>query len=148
MAYQFKLEALRRFRQYQEERLQKELAEAVSRREHAAAELNAMVARRAETESELTRCQNESSAGASQFCIYVRYLQRLELEIGAHRKNLAGIEEEVDSRRDSLLEAVKKRKALEKLKEKGLKAYISGLDREEQKFINEIAINRFGAKTQ
>jgi flagellar protein FliJ len=144
MAYRFKLEALRRYRQYEEERLQKQLAEAVRRREDAAGALNDLLAQQSATESELHHNQNHRPLG-SHVCMYVRYLQRLEGKIAAQREHLCEVEKEVDRNRDDLMEAVKKRKTLDTLKEKGLKAYIAALDHEELKFINEIAINRFSS---
>jgi flagellar protein FliJ len=144
MAYQFKLEALRRYRQHEEERLQKELADAVRRRDRAATAMDDLLEQRTETESELYQSQNQSTF-SSHFCIYVRYLQGLEEKILEQRQRLSEAEKEADRRRDNLLQAVKKRKTLDKLKEKGLKAYIAELDHEELKFINEIAISRFGS---
>jgi flagellar protein FliJ len=144
MAYHFKLEALRRYRQYEEERLQKELADAVRRRDLTAAAMDDLLEQRTETESALYQSQNQSTF-SSHFCIYVRYLQGLEERIVKQRRRLSEAEKETDRRRDNLLQAVKKRKTLDRLNEKGLKAYIAELDHEELKFINEIAINRFGS---
>jgi flagellar protein FliJ len=144
MAYHFKLEALRRYRQYEEERLQKELADAVRRRDLTAAAMDDRLEQRNETESALYQSQNQSTF-SSHFCIYVRYLQGLEERIVKQRRRLSEAEKDTDRRRDNLLQAVKKRKTLDRLNEKGLKAYIAELDHEELKFINEIAINRFGS---
>jgi flagellar biosynthesis chaperone FliJ len=48
--------------------------------------------------------------------------------------------------REALLAAMQKRKTLDKLKDNGLRAYMENLSREEEKFINEMAISRFNNK--
>jgi flagellar FliJ protein len=142
MGFRFKLEALRSYRQHQEEMRQKELADCMRRRDATAAKLKELLIQREQTESASIREQIGSTTG-SHLSMYVSYLQRLEENIVEQRERWAMADKECDAKRESLMEAVKKRKALEKLKEKGLKNYMENLDHEELKFIDEIAINRF-----
>ena len=144
--YQFKLEALRRYRLFQEEAqqkvfagIQRELDEARNMLEHFRQE-------RRRTEDDMHRSQRDNATG-SQMTVYVRYLQRLAREIAAQQSKVAGLEKKCEKARDELLEAMKKRKSLEKLKENGLKEYLAKLDAEELKFINEMAINRYLMKS-
>ena len=145
MAYQFKLEALRKYRQHQEDDLQKKLAEAQRELETALDKLSAQLARRERTEEDLHQCQQESTPG-QHLAVYLHFLQKLSREIEQQQEVVAGLHKACDQAREDVLEAMKKRKALDKLKEKGWKQYMENLDHEEEKFINEMAINRYNHK--
>lgn len=146
MSYRFKLEALRRYRQFQEEALQKELADAQRRLDLAIRDLADIQATRAKTEADLQHKQTEPGF-APQMTVYHRFLQKLAADLIAQQRKVQDARCMCDQRREAVLEAMKKRKALEKLKENGLKAYLADLDKEEAKFINEMAINRFNMKS-
>ena len=142
MPYQFKLEALRRYRLFQEEVSQKELADAQRVCDLAMNELKDTLAMRDKTESDLQHKQAEATFGP-QVAVYHRFLRKLAGDIVAQQCKVQAAQSLCNQRRAALLEAVKKRKALEKLKQNGIKAYLANLDQKEAKFINEIAINRF-----
>ena len=142
MRYQFKLEALRRYRKHQEEVLQRELGDLQRFYEEAARKLNETVDRRRRTESELV-CKQTEPGFASQVTLYERYLQDLEERINNQKKTVDKARKACTEKRALLLEVVKKRKTLERLKEHGLKVHIANLNHEEQKFIDEMAVNRF-----
>ncbi|MEJ2037569.1 MAG: flagellar export protein FliJ [Desulfosarcinaceae bacterium] len=142
MVYQFKLEALRKYRQHQEEIEQKKLAEAQRNLEAALDQLNAHLARRERTEEELQRCQQQSATG-QQLLVYLHFLQKLTRDIESQQEKVAQLRNTCDLAREDVLAAMKKRKALDKLKEKGLKRHLENLDHEEEKFISEMAISRF-----
>lgn len=71
--------------------------------------------------------------------LYEAYLQRLGRDIDAHQKRVAGAERKVAQKRQALIEAVKKRKMLEKLKEKDQERHRRMLAEHERKFIDEVA---------
>jgi flagellar protein FliJ len=145
VGYEFKLEALRRYRQFQEDELQREMAAALERKDHAVAVVEAYQTRLAHAESDLYRLQSGATE-ISQLAIYQRFIQRIGDDIAAQKIEVEKIETECQAIRTNLLEAMQKRKTLERLKEKGLHAYLDDLSREEEKFINEMAINRFNLK--
>lgn len=145
MVYQFKLEALRKYRQHQEEIEQKKLAEAQRNLETALNQLSAHLARRERTEEDMQKCQQQSATG-QQILVYLQFLQKLTGDIADQQEKVAQLRKACDLAREDVLEAMKKRKALEKLKEKGLKRHLEHLDHEEEKFINEMAISRFTIK--
>lgn len=145
MGYQFKLEALRRYRQFQETELQRELADTLRLKDQALSLLNSYESQLEQTRKELYRQQGDSIQGA-QLAIFPRYLEKITTAISEQQLNIEAIEKQSEAVREALLEAVQKRKTLEKLKEKGLNAYLANLSFEEQKFINEMAINRFNLK--
>ena len=142
MRYRFNLEALRRYRQYQEDRLQKELADEQRHLEQAVAVLTQSIAQRDKAEKDLQRYQGQAPTSA-QITVFVRFLHRMDEEIKAQRLKVADIEKACGQKRQALLVAMKKRKALDKLKEKGLKNHQAKMNKEEEKFIAEMAINRF-----
>ena len=146
MSYQFKLEALRRYRLFQEEALNKELADAQRLRDLALQDLDGIQAMRDKTEADLQ--QEQVRAGfATQVIVYHRFLRKLAEDLIRQQHKVQAAQNLCDQRREDLLEAMKKRKALDKLKENGLRAYLSDLDKEEAKFINEMAINRFNLES-
>lgn len=143
--YRFKLEALRQYRQFQEDKLQKELSEALRFRDHLAQVLDDQLAMRNQTESDLERLQTESTTGP-QMTVYESYLRRISEQIEQQRLKVEQADKLCLERRTVLLAAVQKRKALDKLKEKDHESYLADLNQKEQKFINEMAINRFALK--
>lgn len=145
MQYQFKLEALRRYRQFQEDKLQKELSDALRFRDHLAQALDDQLAMRGQAESDLERLQDESTTGP-QMAVYESYLKRIGKQIEQQRLKVEQADKLCLERRTVLLAAVQKRKALDKLKEQDYEAYLADLNQKEQKFINEMAINRFSLK--
>ena len=142
MSYRFKLEALRRYRRFQEETLHKELSELQRRQATETMKLSRLVALRCQAEAQLTQRQAASTT-APQLTSYHAYLRRLSMDIASQRLELRRAEKACEQKRQALVLAMQKRKTLEKLKENGLRAYLQNLNQEEEKFINEMAINRF-----
>jgi flagellar FliJ protein len=142
MRYQFKLEALRRYRRHQEEILQRELGTLQRICDQAVKKLNETVGRHRRTESDLDLKQREPGF-ASQITMYQRYLKALEKRIEDQQRAVNEAQKACADKRALLLKVVKKRKTLEKLKENGLRVHIANLNQEEQKFIDEMAVNRF-----
>ena len=148
MPYEFKLEALRRYRQFEEDQLQKELAEAQRVVEQAQDLLKAHMALRQKTEHEFRKSSQSGEASASQAAMYRSYLQRLAGEIIVCHQQVQSAESACRKVRDALLNAMKRRKALDRLKEKGEQAFMAELNSQEQKFINEMAIQGFARKEE
>jgi flagellar FliJ protein len=145
MGHQFKLEALRRYRQFQEDELQRELAEVTQRKALAQSKLHDSMEKLKQAQEALYRQQSDSTEGC-QLAIFPRYLQRMTQTIDVQQQQVTAIEHECSAIRQALIDAVQKRKTLEKLKENELKAYLAELSQAEQKFISEIAINRYNLK--
>jgi flagellar protein FliJ len=145
MDYRFKLEALRQYRVFQEEARQKELAEAMRLRDQQAQILARLIDRRNKTEKDLIARQDGGTTGPH-LTIFSNYLNKLASDIFSQNHKVADAEKNLEKTREALLEAMQKRKTLDKLQEKELKAHMERLSREEQKFINEMAISRFNHK--
>jgi flagellar protein FliJ len=142
MDYRFKLEALRQYRVFQEEARQKEMAEALRLRDQEVEILADLINLRDKTEKELKSKQHGRITGPY-LSIFSNYLNRLASEIFAQQHKVADAEKNLDKSREVLLVAMQERKTLDRLKEKGFKEYMEKLNREEEKFINEMAISRF-----
>lgn len=145
MGYRFKLEALRRYRQFQEDELQRELAAVQKLKDRAMARLLEYEAQLEKTRNELYQ-QQSASVQSSLLAIFPRFLERMTENIAEQQSVVASIEKQFEAKRQALMEAVKKRKTLEKLEEKEFNTYMADLSLEEQKFINEMAINRFNLR--
>lgn len=141
MAFQFKLEAVRRFRQFEEDRTQREFAEAQREVERFEMVLSRHLNLRAATEKDFQQRQSEGGA-PSQAAMYRGFLQRLGSEIDGFQAKVQDARDACEEKRMALMTAMQKRKALDRLKEKGEQAFMEELSSEEQKFINEMAINR------
>jgi flagellar FliJ protein len=142
MGFEFKLEALRRYRHFKEEMLQKELAQMQRHRDREIALLAEMIDKRTMAEQDMIGEQEKRTHGP-RMALYETYLNGLTQDIKNQRQRVKEAQALCSEKMNALLKAVQERKSIEKLKEKGLKAYIEKLDRNEQKFLNEIAINRF-----
>ncbi|KJS30364.1 MAG: hypothetical protein VR64_16875 [Desulfatitalea sp. BRH_c12] len=142
MGYHFKLEALRQFRQFTEERLQKELALAQRVLEQSEAILNDSIAKREKTEAAFRQTPQAPLAG-----MYRHFLERVAEDITLQSSKVQAARTACEEKRDELLTAMKKRKTLDRLKEKGQQAFTADLNGAEEKFVNEIALNRYTRKS-
>jgi flagellar protein FliJ len=142
VSFKFKLEALRQYRNFQEDLLQKELAHAQRDRDQEIDRLQAILDKRSRAENDL-KCQQEKRTNGPHMALYDAYIQRLTGEIADQRTRVKQAEVLCQKKMQDLLEAMQNRKAIDKLKEKDLQAYREELSQTEQKFLNEIAINQF-----
>lgn len=142
MSYRFKLEALRRYRSFQEDIKKKELAQAQRDRDQEIERLASLIDKRTRVEQD-RRLEQEKSTKGPQMALYDPFLKRISGDIDTQRKKLEDAETICKEKMGQLLQAMQHRKTIEKLKEKDFHTYIESLNQTEQKFINEIAINQF-----
>ena len=93
--------------------------------------------------------KREQAAGASsdQVVAYHAYLNRLSGRIAKQTNVVNAIKERESKKQEALLEAMKKRQILDKLKDQGLDRYNQIMLKKEMNFIDEIAVNQFVRKT-
>ena len=143
--YNFNLESVLNHRKLVEENLQKELAilrlSLVDERE----KLGKYKESRSKFLEELKRKQEEGTTISDVF-LYLPFIEQLSKDIEKQKKNVLELENDVEQKRLDLVEATKKKKTLEKLKEKGLKAYKEEITKNEQEFLNEVAVNRYNGR--
>lgn len=140
--FRFKLDPLLRHRKHLEEECQKELAALQQTLAQETARLDALHGRRAGAESRLRTLQ-AGKTDVPAILDTMAYLRRLEGEIGAQEKTVETARLACENQRCELVAAMKGRKIIEKLKEKGHTAHRAEEVRNHQNFMNEIAINRF-----
>jgi flagellar FliJ protein len=84
----------------------------------------------------------KSNMTASEMLLYQRYLDRLAFDIADQKSKVATAAQLVEKRRTELVAALKKRKVLDKLKEKQMTAAAKKGLKQEQDFMNEMAVIR------
>jgi flagellar FliJ protein len=75
--------------------------------------------------------------------LYRDYLKGMSKKIKAQREIVAKAKIELDKKQEELLIATKKRKVLEKVREKHMKEFMDGLERKERIFTDEMGIRRY-----
>ncbi|MDY6972436.1 MAG: flagellar export protein FliJ [Thermodesulfobacteriota bacterium] len=137
---QFTLEPVLNHRTLVEEKLQKELA--VFKRALADEKEQLWALRKARTGflGELKQKQEQSTT-VSEIALYVGYIERLSRNLDQQREKISAVEEKVNQKREDLIEAMKKRKTIEKLKEKTLKACRQELSKKEENFLDEVGVS-------
>jgi flagellar FliJ protein len=139
--FQFRFETLLATRRHAEDALQKELSDA--KRALAAEQTLLRESKEAHRRSMLELRQRQSEGfHAQDLLLFGSFLERLAREIDARMKRVAAAERRVNQKRVLLVEAMKQRKVLEKLREKDERDFQQALARSEQKFIDEVATGR------
>ena len=143
--YRFNLEPLLNHRRYQEEILQKELAGSKIR---LAAEKDKLWILRQKKRKYLQQLQEKQIDGrpASEIKLFVDFVDQLSKEMEAQRQNVLQAEREFNLKCQDLIAAMKKRKTLDRLKEKGLQGYEQEQFKKERSFIDEVASRQFTQK--
>ena len=140
--HKFNLEPLLNHHRYQEEILQKELA--VSKRNLAEAQkaLRLIKRKKRKYSQELQRRQ-EQDAIVVEIGLYLRYLERLSKNLDDQKNRVLAEEKKFHLKRKELIEVMKKRKALDKLKEKSRMRFQHRSLKKDRNFMDEVASNRF-----
>jgi flagellar protein FliJ len=143
--FRFRLETILTQRRHVEETFQKELADA--RQELAAAQAALREAKNTHRQCmrDMGRKQRNRFR-ADDMLLYYPYLERLKQDIELHMKRVAAAERKVAQKRLALLDAMKKRKILEKLKEKQLQAHLKAEAGREQRFADESAAQKYARR--
>ena len=140
--YRFNLESLLNYRRYQEEILQKELADFKNQLVKHEQQLRQLVQARRKASLELHQLQKKGGT-VSGLMMYFRYLDRLAADIEKQKRLVGQVRKQFEQKRRELLDIVKKRKTLEKLKEKGLKVFQQQQLKKERDLLDEVAATRF-----
>ena len=144
--HRFNMQTVLDHRQFIEDKLKKDLAEIRQQVSAAHQQMNRLERKEGDTRTALT---HEQATGASSDLVaaYHAYLNRLSDRIARQVKIISEIREQESKNRDALLEAMKKRQILEKLKEQSLQRHHQTMLKKEMNFIDEMAINQFVRKT-
>ena len=144
--FQFKLEPLLNHRRYQEEILQKELADLKKRLQAEQHQLRNLRTKKRRNVQLLTARQRKSRP-ASELKLYVDYIDHLTVELTVQAERVMEAQRRFDAKRRELMAAMKKRKVLEKLKEKGQRAYEQTQLKKERAVLDDVAGHQYVLKT-
>jgi flagellar FliJ protein len=139
--YRFKLQALLNHRRHQEEVCQKELAEAQRDLADAQKRLESIKKDKKDNIQKLQARQTERH-NASNILIFINYIEQLSRDLDAQIQQVDHASQHVTEKRDNLIAIMKKRKTLEKLKEKQWLEYQQKMTQAERKFNDEVAATR------
>jgi flagellar FliJ protein len=143
--YHFNLEPLLNHRRYQEEVLQKELAELKISLEAEKDKLRVLRQKKRKTVMALQKKQSDGHT-ASEIKLYSDFVEQLAKEMEGQRQKVMDAELQFNLKRQDLIASVKKRKTLDRLKEKGLQAYEQEQLKKERYFMDEVAGHQFNQK--
>ena len=137
----FKLESLLQHRKYIEEIFQCELADTLQALVEKRKSLGRMKADRDRIQNDLHQ-KLKNGIDAAEMLHFHEYLNSLALDMTAQKARVAEAEKNLEQKRKELVEAVKNRKIMDKLKDKQLAAEVDRLQKNEQNFMNDVAISR------
>jgi flagellar FliJ protein len=144
--YQFKLEPLLNHRRYQVEVLQKELADLKMLLE---AEKDKLWLLRQKKRKTLLLLQEKQTDGrpASEIKLYIDFVEQVSEKMETQKQNVLEAERSFSLKRQDLVAVMKKRKILDRLKEKGLQAYEQEQLNKERNLMDEVAAHQFNQKS-
>ena len=144
--FKFNLQPLLNHRRYQEEVLQKELAQFRNRLTVEQNKLRHLKEKKREYSQRLQQRQKVNGT-VSDLILYLRYLDRISTELEHQNQQVIAAEKDFKNKRNDLIEIMKKRKVLEKLKENRSKTYQQQMLKNERKFMDEVAAKQFSSKS-
>ena len=140
--YRFNLQVVLNYRKRIEEGLQMELSGVQRELESAKQVFFAYQREKGYYEEELTK-REAREVNIDESILYRDYLKGMNRKIKAQREIVAKAKIEVDKKQEELLIATKKRKVLEKVREKHMKEFMDDLERKERIFTDEISVQRY-----
>ena len=143
--YRFNLEPVLNHRRLVEETLQKDLAISKISLIDETERLITYEKNRDQLLEELQQIQKEGTT-TSDILLYLPFIEQVSKDIERQKKRVLELEKQVEQNLKDLLEATKNKKALQKLKEKAFKTYNQKLIKNEQDFLNEVAVSQFNRR--
>ena len=143
--YKFDLEPVLNHRKYVEESIQKELAGIKRLLYDEKKRLNAFKKNMVNLSNEL-RTRKKQTISSTEILVYHYYFKSLLEDIEKQKIRVHDVRNKLIKKRKDLIEAMKKRKTLEKLDEHQFEKYKKNLEQKEQEFLNEIGMNRYNRK--
>jgi flagellar FliJ protein len=143
--YRFKLEALLNHRRHQEEICQKELARSQRKLADEQAKLNRSKQLKRDNILKL-RARQKESVSVFDIILYMNYISQLSKKIEEQVPCVRQAAQKVNQKRNELIGIMKKRKTMEKLKDKDWLSYQKKMMQDERKFMDEVATTRHARK--
>ncbi|MBA3484307.1 MAG: flagellar export protein FliJ [Pirellulales bacterium] len=143
--FNFRLQTLRRLREIHRDEQRGRLATAYEAERILAEQRNAVVAETASLVDSQRQLMQQGSLDVTQLLTAQRYQLALEAQIRALADQAARLAEEVERRRQSLVEADREVRVLDKLEERKRQQHREASQRAETKLLDEVASTRWEA---
>ena len=140
--YRFNLQILLDYRKRVEEGIQIELSQIQRELEKERRLLISFKEEKNHNEEELAK-REEKRINVDEGILYRDYLKGMRIKIKKQREIVAQILPELDKKRDELLAATKKRKVLEKVREKDWGKFVKVLAKGEGMFMDEVGVRKY-----
>jgi len=139
--FRFRFESLLKHRRHEEELAQKQL---YSAQMDLLREQEDFKRLKKERRKSIYRMENRQTGSLAphEISLALQYIRKLSEQLARQQKNVHQAEQLTATRHQALIEAVKKRRMLEKLKENEHRLYQRDLARKDLKFMDEVAVNR------
>lgn len=142
--FRFRLESVLNYRRTIEENLLKELSELRRQLSLEEDRLKMMIFEKDRHINDLGSLQKGGvTLQIEDIKLYFSYLNGLELKIKNQGDIIKRCQERVDKKLAEVVDAMKNRKILEVIKERGYREYTREINLKEQRLLDEIAVNRF-----
>jgi flagellar FliJ protein len=99
-------------------------------------------ARHKQARSELAQ-QKSGTCDGREIASFYRYLDRLDRELKRSAERAAELEKHLEAQKQVMIKASRDKQMIENLKKKKRREYLLSVDRQEQKSIDEMVVNRF-----
>ena len=143
--YKFRLEPVLKHRKLLEEDVQKDFA-IVKRQLFEERERLLHLEREKDRISRELQEKQTKSMNVSDVLLYTDFIQQASREIEKQSAKVSETEKNVEQKREELVGAMKSRKAIDRLREKGFQSHVQDLSKKEQDLMNETAINVFNKR--
>lgn len=141
----FKLQSVLDYRRNIEEKILNEFSEKKRELDAEQQKLKQLIKERIDIIDELRKMQNKS-LHADDIGNRVSYIEQLRKNELVQRKAISQVEAQLEAKRSELLDAVKKRKVMEKLKERHTEEYESNVRAYEQRDSDEMSVLKYGRR--
>jgi len=141
----FKLQSVLEYRINLEEKIHNEFSEKKRELDTQRLRMKSLINERNNLIAEMRNMQHKPLP-ADDFAVYLSYVEQVRINEKMQKIVIHQVKEQVESKRKELLEAVKKRKIMEKLKQRHGEEYNNNLRNLEQKASDEMSVLKFGRR--
>jgi len=145
--FQFRLQTVLRHAEKDEQRLQLELAWLKIQKQEKQSQLEALMEARETTRKEFIS-RSKGAVDLDRIMVLRQHLESLDEQIAVKQEELAQIETKVTEKTSEVIEAMKKRRILEKLREREKDAHTLALNRLEIKMLDDTTMPRYTVETR
>jgi flagellar FliJ protein len=145
--YRFSLETVLKHRKHTEDALRKEFVDGKKElltEEERLARLDDIIMQNLKALQE----KQKDGASVSDIALYDNYIKQVSIDRREQISRIIALEDQLRQKCSELIEAMKNRKILDRVKEKELEAYKRELERKERIFMSEIAISGFNMRRE